>query len=217
MNMDIKDLTAAERAELMAQLEAEERAEKQKREESLAAYKKSVDEFCRNRFETLKELSDQMRAQKEAIFAEADILIKMKEELFNTKSDRRSDQFTTSDSQITLALGNRTVDGWDDTVNSGIEMVTEFIKSLAKDEDSAALSEMVMSLLAKDKAGNLKASRVLQLRGIARKSGYSRLIEAADVIHDAYRPVNSCQFISVSYKDENGKKRNLPLSLAAME
>lgn len=45
--MDIAKMTAAERAELKAQLEAEERAEKQKREDDVAAYKSAVDEFCR--------------------------------------------------------------------------------------------------------------------------------------------------------------------------
>ncbi len=37
--MDIKNLTAEQRAELKAQLVAEDRAEKQKREANIAAYK----------------------------------------------------------------------------------------------------------------------------------------------------------------------------------
>ena len=205
--MDITKMTAAQRAELKAQLEAEERAEKQKREESIAAYKSSVDEFCRNKFSRLQALSEEMRRLKEEVFGDAETLI----------ADRHSNQFTTSDGKITVALGYRTNDGWDDTVNVGVDKVKTFIKSLAKDEDSAALTEMVMNLLAKDRKGNLKASRVLQLREIARKSGYPQLIEATDIIQNAYRPVDTCQFISVSYKDDKGVKQTLPLSLAAME
>ena len=212
--MDITKMTAAQRAELKAQLEAEERAEKQKREESIAAYKSSVDEFCRSKFSRLQALSEEMRRLKEEVFGDAETL---KDELFRTKSDRHSNQFTTSDGKITVALGYRTNDGWDDTVNVGVDKVKTFIKSLAKDEDSAALTEMVMNLLAKDRKGNLKASRVLQLREIARKSGYPQLIEATDIIQNAYRPVDTCQFISVSYKDDKGVKQTLPLSLAAME
>lgn len=215
--MDITKMTAAQRAELKAQLEAEERAEKQKREDDIAAYKSSVDDFCRSKFARLQTLSGEMRKLKEEVFGEADVLIRLKDDLFKTKSDRHSDQFTTSDGRITIALGNRTNDGWDDTVNVGVDKVKTFIRSLAKDEDSAALTEMVMNLLAKDRKGNLKASRVLQLREIARKSGYPELIEATDIIQGAYRPVDSCQFISVAYKDERGVKQTLPLSLAAME
>ena len=215
--MDITKMTAAQRAELKAQLEAEERAEKQKREESIAAYKSSVDDFSRNKFSRLQALSEEMRRLKEEVFGDAETLIALKDELFRTKSDRHSNQFTTSDGKITVALGYRTNDGWDDTVNVGVDKVKTFIKSLAKDEDSAALTEMVMNLLAKDRKGNLKASRVLQLREIARKSGYPQLIEATDIIQNAYRPVDTCQFISVSYKDDKGVKQTLPLSLAAME
>lgn len=215
--MDIAKMTAAERAELKAQLEAEERAEKQKREDDVAAYKSAVDEFCRQKFSRLEALSEEMRCLKNEVFADAETLIQLKEELFKTKSDRHSDQFTTSDGRITLALGNRTNDGWDDTVEVGVAKVREFIKSLAKDSESAALAEMVMNLLAKDRKGNLKASRVLQLREIARKSGYSELIEATDIIQGAYRPEETCQFISASYKDDKGVKHTLPLSMASMD
>ena len=200
--MDITKMTAAQRAELKAQLEAEERAEKQKREESIAAYKSSVDEFCRNKFSRLQALSEEMRRLKEEVFGDAETLIALKDELFRTKSDRHSNQFTTSDGKITVALGYRTNDGWDDTVNVGVDKVKTFIKSLAKDEDSAALTEMVMNLLAKDRKGNLKASRVLQLREIARKSGYPQLIEATDIIQNAYRPVDTCLLYTSDAADD---------------
>lgn len=215
--MDITKMTAAERAQLKAQLEAEERAEKQKREDDIAAYKTSVDEFCRSKFARLQVLSEEMRKAKKEVFDDAEALIELKEELFRTKSDRHSNQFTTSDGKITVALGYRTNDGWDDTVNAGVDMAKTFICSLAKDDDSVSLMKMVMSLLSRDKKGNLKASRVLQLREVARDSGYPELIEAADIIQAAYRPVDTCQFISVTYKDEKGVKQALPLSLAAME
>ncbi len=215
--MDITKMTSAERAALKAQLEAEERAEKQKRENDIAAYKNAVDEFCRRKFASMQALSETLRRVKDEVFADAETLIALKEELYDTKADRHSNQFTTSDGRITIALGNRTNDGWDDTVNVGVDKVKAFIRSLAKDDDSAALAEMVMNLLAKDRKGNLKASRVLQLREIARRSGYPELIEATDIIQGAYRPVDTCQFISVTYKDDKGVKHVLPLSLAAME
>lgn len=215
--MDITKMTAAERAELKAQLEAEERAEKQKREDDIQAYRDSVDAFCRTTFERLRVISDQMQGAKNTTFADAAALISLKEDLYKTKVDRHSNTFTSSDGSKTVALGYRTNDSWDDTVNAGVAKVKSFIASLAKDDDSAALAEMVMNLLAKDRKGNLKASRVLQLRQIAEKSGYPELLEATDIIQSAYKPVDTCQFISVAYKDEQGVKKVLPLSLAAME
>lgn len=215
--MDLNDLTPAQRAELKAQLEAAERAEKQKRQDDIDAYKQSVDEFVRTTFERMKGVSEMMRREKDSVFTAADTLISLKDELYDTKTDRHSNSFTSSDGMVSIILGKRTNDAWDDTVNVGIKKVNDFFKSMARDEEMAALTEMVMSLLARDKKGNLKASRVLQLREVARKSGYSDLMEAVDIIQQAYKPVESVEFISVQYKDENGVKQTLPLSLASME
>ena len=215
--MDISKMTSAERAELMAQLEAEERAEKQKRENDVAAYKNSVDEFCRGKFARLQALSDEMRRLKEEIFSDAETLITLKEELFRTKCDRRSDTFTTSDGRITISLGNRTNDGWDNTVEVGIAKVKEYLQSLAKDEDGAKMFEVVMKLLAKDRKGNLRAGAMIQLEQHARRFGDPLFIEGVEIIRQSYRPVDSCQFVSASWKDDHGIRHTLPLSLAAME
>ena len=210
-------MTSAERAELMAQLEAEERAEKQKRENDIAAYRNSVDEFCRGKFARLQALSDEMRRLKEEIFNDAETLITLKEELFKTKCDRRSDTFTTSDGRITISLGNRTNDGWDNTVEVGIAKVKEYLQSLAKDEDGAKMFEVVMKLLAKDRKGNLRAGAMIQLEQHARRFGDPLFIEGVEIIRQSYRPVDSCQFVSASWKDDHGIRHTLPLSLAAME
>lgn len=215
--MDITKMTAAERAALKAQLEAEERADSQKRQESIDAYKQMVDEFCQDVFGRLKRVSDQMRAEKERVFSAAELLIEQKEKLYNTKQDRHSNQFTTSDSKITVALGYRTNDGWDDTVNVGIAKVKEYLQSLAATEEGARAVGIILKLLAKDKKGNLKASAMIQLEQEAAKLGDPLFIEGVQIIRDAYRPVDSCQFISVSFKDDNGVKHVLPLSLASMD
>lgn len=215
--MDIKKMTAEQRAELKAQLEAEERAEKQKRQNNIDAYKRSVDEFCKDVFGRMEKVSEMLRAEKDRTFSSADILIKMKGELYNTKQDRHSNQFTTSDGKITVALGFRTNDGWDDTVDAGIAKVKEYLKSLTKTDEGSKAVDIILKLLAKDKKGNLKASAMIQLEQHAAKFGDPLFIEGVQIIRDAYRPVDSCQFISVSYKDDNGVKHCLPLSLAAME
>lgn len=215
--MDITKMTAAERAALREQLEAQERADSQKRQESIDAYKQMVDEFCADSFERMKKVSELLRAEKERVFAAADLLIEQKEALFKTKSDRHSNQFTTSDGKVTVALGYRTTDGWDDTVNEGIAKVKEYLSSLAATEEGAKAVNIILKLLAKDKKGNMKASSMIQLEQEAAKNGNPLFVEGVQIIRDAYRPVDSCQFISVSYKDDNGVKHVLPLSLAAMD
>ena len=141
----------------------------------------------------------------------------MKNELFNVKLDRKSDTLTTQDGSKTIRIGNRINEGWDDTVGVGVEKVKTFLRTLAKDENSASLVDTVMNLLSKDRKGNLKAQKVLELERLAVKSGNEDFLDGIRIIKDAYRPVATCQFIEVVIRDENGKEHALPLSMSAIE
>lgn len=214
--MDITKLSAEERATLKAQLDAEERDRKNRIEQEREAYKDLVDITVENCVEKLQRLSAEMMRVKAEVFKEFGTVIAMKNELFRVKSNRQSDTFTTSNNGLRLTLGNRMNEGWDDTVEAGIDIVKEYLATLAKDENSANLVETVMGLMAKDRKGALKASKVLELERLAVKSKNERFLEGINIIKNAYRPVPTCQFIQVEVKDENGGMASLPLSLAAM-
>lgn len=215
--MNIKDLTEKEKAQLYAELEADKAAQEQRKQDDREAYKKLKDETVKQTFEALKKVSDTLLLAKEGTFKVFEHIIGLKNDLYNTKSDRQSDSFTTSDGNITIKLGNRVFEGWDDTVEVGIQKVKNYLKTLAKDENSANLVETVMGLLAKDRKGNLKANKVLELERLAQKSGDASFIEGLKIIKEAYRPAPSCQFVEVRYKDENGKEKSLPLSMSAID
>ena len=214
--MDIRNLTKEEREELKAQLEAEEKAEKARVENEREEYKRLVDASVRSAVGKLQKLSDEMMRVKREVFEEFDTLIRMKNELFRVKTDRRSDTFTTTDGAMSITLGSRTNEGWDDTVEAGIAKVKEYLSTLARDDNSAALVETVMGLLAKDRKGALKANKVLELERLAVKSQDQGFLDGINIIKAAYRPVPTCQFISVETKDEKGNATSLPLSLSAM-
>ncbi|MBR5834718.1 MAG: DUF3164 family protein [Bacteroidales bacterium] len=215
--MDLDKLSASELAELEARIEAKKRAEKQKREDDINAYKDSVDEFVRKMYGILQPLSDKLAEAKNLVFSEANAIIDMKESLYDTKVDRHSNTFTTSDGKLTLSLGYRTVDGWDDTVESGISKIKEYMKTLAKDEAGAKMYELLMELLKRDKKGNLKANALLTLEQHAQRFGDPLFLEGVAIIKAAYRPTETSQFISLIYKDEHGVKHSVPLSLSRMD
>lgn len=66
--MDIKNLTPEERAELKAQLEAEERATEAQLQRERQSYNDMRDDFVERMFGELKKLSDEMIAIKQQIF-----------------------------------------------------------------------------------------------------------------------------------------------------
>ena len=215
--MDYEKLTEKEKAELREKIEAEDKAEKLQQQQDRETYKTLTDKFVTTNIKKLQNLSSQMMLIKQEVFRDADLLIDMKDELFKTKLDRRSNTFTTQDGLMSITLGNRINEGWDDTVNAGIEKVKEYLASLAKDENSAALVETVMGLITKDRKGNLKANKVLELEKLAIKTQDEKFLDGIAIIKAAYRPAPSCQFIEVTLKDEKGNDVKLPLSLAAMK
>lgn len=214
--MDITKMTKEEKAKLFAELEADKKAEEMRVQKERETYKDLVDATVAKCVTKLQNLSSEMQRVKQEVFEEFRAIITMKNELFNTKLNRQSDTFTTSDSKMSITLGNRVNEGWDDTVEAGISKVKEYLSTLAKDEETATLVETIMGLLAKDRKGALKANKVLELEKLAIKSQNKEFLDGIAIIKDAYRPVPTCQFIEVSTKDTKGKEYKLPLSLSAM-
>lgn len=212
--MDLQKLTAEERAQLKAQLEEQEKQEALEKQKQKETYLQLKDQFCERNLEKLQALSSQMQELKKEIFADAETLIQMKDELFKTKTDRQSNTFSHESGKYSISLGNRINEGWDDTCEQGIEKVKEFLHTLAKDENSAALVETIMRLIAKNNKGMLKASKVLELEKLASKIQSAELTEGLNIIKNSYRPKPTCQFISVTMKDDNGNDKQLPLSLS---
>lgn len=214
--INLDNLNADQLEQLEQQLEAKKKADKARIQADRDAYTELVDETVRDMVKRLQNLSSEMAVVKAGVFAAFDTIIKTKEELFKVKLDRKSDTFTTRDGQMSIQLGYRTLDAYDDTVDAGIAMVKEYLGTLAKDDNSAALVDTVMSLLAKNRKGELKASRVLELERLAAKSGSREFMEGINTIKAAYKPAKSGQFITVTVKNDEGKDENLPLSIGAM-
>lgn len=197
--MENVTMTADERREFEAY-----RAEKQKKEaaerrkQQRTDYAAMVDDEVRTTLPVLRELSEQIKTVKSTVFGNFDAILRMKSEVLGlTKDDQRSHTFTTSDSKFRLTLGVNTVDGYRDTVEDGIAMVKGYIQSLAKDETSKALVNAVLRLLSRDGQGNIKASRVLQLRKMAEETGDERFIEGVQIIEESYQPTETKKSTSV--------------------
>lgn len=217
--MENVTMTAEERQEFEAY-----RAEKKKKEAAAQRkqqrenYAAMVDDELRTTLPVLQELSEQIKTVKNTVFGNFDAILKMKSEVLGlTKDDQRSHTFTTSDSKLRLTLGVNTVDGYRDTVEDGIAMVKAYIESLAKDETSKALVNAVLRLLSRDQSGNIKASRVLQLRKMAEETGNERFIEGVQIIEESYQPTETKKYIRAEYKNEKGAWVNIPLGMTDVE
>ena len=201
------------------------RADKAKREaeekhaQDVKAYKQLVDEAINQTVPEAEEISRMLETRKAGIFERFHSIIAMKNELFKgskskAKDDRFTDTFTSNDGTRRITLGFNTNDAYDDTYTAGVEKVKEYIQSLASDDKSRQLAEMVNTLLMeRSKAGQLKAQNVLRLESMANEIGDPTFIEGMKIIRDAYRPDRTKQFVKVEVKDESGKFQTVSLNM----
>lgn len=217
--VDLTALSPKQMKDLMKQLEQKQKEQQKETAEKRNAYKKNVDATVSHLFPLLQSASEALGKVKAAVFTQLDSLKKEKAEVYGKEEDQTSHSFTNSDGSITIIIGYNMIDGWDDTANTGMAKANEYLKSLGKDRESKMLVESITKLLSKDSKGNLKASRVLQLKQIAERTGNKNFIDAINIIHDAYRPTRSKEFVRCIYKNNTGEQLILPLSItdAALE
>lgn len=212
-------MTAEERKRYEAwKAEDEKKRAAEERKRQRGEYANMVDDEIRTAIPRLREMSEALKTVKDTIFGNFDAVLKMKSEILGlTRDDQRSHTFTTSDSTLRLTLGVNCIDGYRDTVEDGIAMVKKYIESLAKDDNSRALVNAVLRLLSRDGQGNIKASKVLQLRKMADDSGDERFIEGVKIIEESYQPTVTKRYIRAEYKDEKGAWRYIPLDMTAVD
>ena len=201
------------------------RAEKAKREaeekhaEDVKAYKDLVDEAVNATVPEAEDVSRMLEKRKAGIFERFHGIIAMKEDLYKgsksmAKEGRFTDSFTNKAGTARVTLGFNTNDAYDDTYTAGVDKVKEYIQSLASDDKSRQLAEMVNTLLMeRSKAGQLKAQNVLRLENMANESGDPTFIEGMKIIRDAYRPERTKQFVKVEVKDASGKFQTISLNM----
>jgi hypothetical protein len=212
-------MTAEEREQFeLFKIEQAKKKAAEKRKANREAYAKLVDEEIDSVLPELQDLSERIRVVKGSVYSSFIEVLKMKSEVMGlTQEGQRSHTFTNSRGDRRITLGTHTIDGYRDTVEDGIAMVQEYIQSLAQDENSRTLVKAVLRLLSRDQAGNLKASRVLQLRRMAEESGNERFIEGVKIIEESYQPALTKQYIRAEYKDEKGQWKIVPLSVTDVE
>lgn len=209
-------MTEDEKAEFEAfQREKARKAAEEKAKADREMYKQMVDEEIENSIPVLLGISEEIKESKQKVLDNFKAILAMKSDLFRTKmrNDQRSHSFTNSAGDKRITLGVYVTDGYRDTVEDGIAIVKEYIASLANDEKTQALVNMVFRLLSRDAKGTLKASRIVQLRKVAEDTGDARFMEGVRIIEESYQPEVSKQFIRAEMKDRNGMWRPIPLGM----
>ena len=209
------EMTAEEKAQFekfkaaQAKKNAREKARKDRE-----AYARLVDEQIAQAIPELQDLSERIREVKnrtldgfgQALSIKADVL-KL------TRENQKSHTFTNSKDDGRIVIGRYTTDAWKDTVEDGIAIVKESVIGLIRDDETKALVNQIIRLIARDQSGNLKAAKVLQLDRLAAELNNDRLDEGIAIIKEAHIPSLSRTYIRAECRDEKGAWRPIPLGI----
>ncbi len=212
-NVKLADLSLEDKAALMKELEAEQLAEKEKKQQ----YKGIVDSTVGSIIEKLQQAANLLADAKTLAYNDLKALLETKQEVYEVKSNQKTHTFTTQDGKYRIIIGVKMLTRWDGTESAGVEKVKQYISSLAKDDNSAQLTELVMNLLNPDKAGNLNPNRIMQLVKLKEKINNKLFTDGVDIIMEAYAPIESKPFIEAYEKDADDQYKNIELRFAQLE
>ena len=211
-------MTADEQARYEAfKLAEEKRMRLERNREQRKQLQAMTDDVMEEAVQELQSCNAKLAECKKRIIDTFSTLMELRKEVNESEGKKEQDSFmfTNSEGTLRIRIGYNMNDNYLDQVEEGIAKVKEYLQSLAKDETSEELINLVLRLLARDQKGNLKASRVIQLGQIAEKSGNENFIEGIRIIREAYRPTRSKLFVRCSIKENSAKSwEDLALSLS---
>lgn len=209
------EMTAEELAQWQALKEKQEKAERERKaKDDRDAYRSLAATTVDEVFPKLQELSSALADAKRSTYEAFAGVIDTKTEVIGLVAPgQRSHSFLGKNGDKRIIVGHYQRDGWDDTVEAGICKVKEYISSLAGDEKTRELVDIILDLLSKDRAGNLKADKVLQLEKYTERIDNDTFSEGVAIIKEAYRPERTKDFIRAQYKDDKGKWVDIPLGI----
>lgn len=215
MQKEVVEMTAEQKAKYDAFLQQEKQNEEKARVESeRTEYKKLMNQTVESFFPKIEALSKQLSEAKTEIYESFQAAMELKESAFGLNEGQQSHSFINEAKTMRIMLGYHTTDGYDDTVSAGIGKVHEYIESLAKDAETRVLVKAILKLLQADgKTGQLKASKVMQLRSMANESGNAEFIDGVSIIEKAYSPTRSKQYVRAERKNDKNEWINIPLGM----
>lgn len=215
-DIEIEDLTPEQLETLEQKINAKKQAQQDLLKAERASYKELVNQTVREQIVDLQSVANMLSLAKGNVYGSFAAIIQLKQELYGSKSGQQSHTFT-DDEGNSITIGYRVIDGFDDTLDIGISIVREYIDSLAIDQNSADLVDMLNRLLKKDAKGNLKPNRILDLQNLADQKQNEKLNKGVDIIRASYKPVRSAIFVEAEVLDAQQRKQAVQLSITAVD
>ena len=175
--MNIKDMSKEERAQLLAELQNEEKKSRIERRETYEGLRAS---FMKEVEENVVELTNAVGLFKEWLAQEVESFVSIMKEYGQVrKSDQRSYMIT--DGDFRLEISSNKVKGFDERADLAAERLIDYLKRYMQQSEKGSddpMYQMAMTLLERNKAGDLDYKSISKLYELEDKfdSEYSEIM-----------------------------------------
>lgn len=196
-SIDITKLTAAQRTELFAKLEQQEKSEKLQKEENRKAYKELANEYVERNIDTLINHNDLTEDLINKLFEDYEAVKEMKTLVYGEKQ-QDSHTSTLPDGSASIKIGYNVTIGFDGTESAGVEKIKNFISSLTNDdENTKKLTKMVNTFLKPNaKTGMLNPVKIIELSKLREEFNNEEFNDGLDIIFKAQTRNQNSMYVS---------------------
>lgn len=214
--IDITKLTPEQKQQIAEQVAAEKAAEKETRKQNLEALEELAKAVMPDAFAQAVQAAEILAQAKANIFELFREYLKLKLEIYESKSTQKSHTITVGNQSI--ILGYRVTDGYTDDANYGIAKIHDYISSLGTDKKTKQLTSALFRLLQKNAKGDLDSKKVLELAQMAQNEWAGTPVqEGVEIIQESFRPKMSRWFIEAKEVNGQGVERTIPLSITSAD
>lgn len=197
--LDIKKLSADQKAELIAQWAADEKAAKIQLKEDRKAYKDLTYEFVERNIDGLIHHNDITGVIIEKLFKDYTPVMEIKKQVYGDEN-QDSHTSTLADGSASITIGHNVSINFDGTESSGVQKIRDFIKSLSDDsapEKTKKLVKMVDTFLKEHpKTGMLNPSKIIELSKLREDFNDAEFDDGLDIIFNAQIRVQNSMYVS---------------------
>ncbi len=217
--IDITKLTPEQKKELTATLEAEVKAEKNKKSENKKILKSLENSVVKEQIDFFIDKRDKIKNQIIELFKNIEPVIEMRAEVFgNKKREQDTHTFTLDDGSASIKVGWNVGPSFNGTEAEGIVKLRAFMSSLAgESENEELLMKFLNVALKTDVQGNYNPQKVRELDKLRNEANSELFNEGMNIINDAMIDIRTSRFVRgfkmVDFGDGIVKRVNFNFSI----
>lgn len=211
--IELKDLSASEQQELMAELATKEKERKARVKEDKTTYKELSSDFVKENIEKCVNVRGLMARVIDELFADFTNILELKVCAYGDKVKKFSSHTSTlADGSASITIGWNSIITFDGTETIGIEKIKTFMSSLSEgDERMEKLNEIINIFLRKNKkTGQLNPSKIIELNAMRERLNSVEFNDGLDIIIESQIVTRTTMYASgYQMVEKDGKPSKL--------